>query len=132
MQTNNFDEFEVELLVTYLNHRFGEEAVDKLPLYHINRRSNLHISLNQLTKEYGTLAKERLARWFSIEPGFKGTLTTLTLHTDFTTWLQVYQLLEEKGAVYRLRRDFENGFLEPWVEQVEQQIRRNPNYKAVF
>ena len=123
MELNNFDEFEVELLLNLVNHHDGD-SIDQMPLYIITWAGKLSISLDELRKKYGIKARERLERWFDIDVGRSGENSRARLRTDVMDNLLLW--FEWKGVYNRLRRD-PDGILDSWVVTAENVVSRRLN-----
>jgi hypothetical protein len=142
MTTNNFDQFELDLLISYLNHRFGEPfielSVNDEKVVNIDSRSVLKVSLEALDRAFGPQAAMRLGRWFSIEKGHKG---RTEMHGGVVSLVpaswsvfalrggggrELYQYFQQKGVLDLLRRDMD-GPIHSWVVTEEWILKKYPN-----
>ena len=121
MELNNFDQFEKDLIVNYINHRYGEPAIDHRPLFMITVQQSLNMSLIELEKRFGPSARKRLERFFQIEEGKPGTLSRLTLSTGGHNVL-LYDWLNEQDLMKLIRTDKIDGCLEAWPASIERMM----------
>src|SRR5690606_18922551 len=123
MELNGFDEFETNLLVVFLNHRYGEPPIDCLPLFLITWSGQLSMSLVELKNMFGPKARARLERWFEIDEGVKGRNSFLRLRAGAAN-RELYEYLKERGVLDKLRRDKVDGVIDSWVGTQEWIISR--------
>ena len=122
MEINQFDQFEQELLVKVLNHRFDEPEQNYMPLFIITYQDQLNMSLIELDKIFGPDAKSKLERWFDIEVGKPGKLSRLRLHTG-SVQLELYHWLKSKNLLNKVRRDKIDGIFDSWPDIQEYKIQ---------
>lgn len=123
MIANNFNQFEKDLIVSYLNHRHGDAPIKELPLFTITYDHHLNMSLVQLDRNFGPDAKPRLQKWFDIEQGRPGHLSVLELCPGMTQ-VKLYLWLEENGLLKKIRRDRIDGLFDSWPVMMEFVMKR--------
>lgn len=128
MELNNFDEFETNLLIAVLNHRYNEDPIDCLPLFLITWSGQLSMSLVELRNMFGPNARARLERWFEIDEGVKGRNSFLRLRSGVGR--ELYHFLKDKGPEIfnQLRRDMD-GVIHSWVDTQEWIIAQQEKLK---
>jgi len=130
METNNFNKFERELIIEYINHRCGDKSIDNKPLYWISSNSNLNMSLEQLRRNFGPEAAERLRYWFDIDVGHRGVLSVLTLQTGAKQF-ELYYWLKGQDLLKLIRRE-PNGIFDSWPDMIEHLIERKAAREAAL
>jgi hypothetical protein len=130
MFINDFDDFELTLLVVYLNHRYNEPPVDCLPLFLIPWQGPMSMNMGKLDEKFGRQARQRLREWFNVDDGnhLNERVSLLTLKED--PQFKLYHFLKEKGVLDQLRRDLIDGWLPSWVETAERTIALRSQLKA--
>ena len=122
MVINNFDEFYKKLLLNLVNHRYGEDAVDEMPFYTIDKQNTAIINIEKVKDTFGDGAIAHLKKFIGTE---------LRPHRLTRCFIQpghgykLYRWFKERNMLHLLRTDKEDGWLDPWiVVQTELSARR--------